>query len=77
MAICTEHIDWRDSLQTIERELRIVETLVKPATILKRFVTARKELPQVDIYAIGATGFCQNLKQTGTVAFVTSLYEID
>ena len=77
VAIRTEHIDRRDSLQTMERELRIVETPVKPATVLKRSVTARKELPRVDIFAIGAAGFRRNLKQTGTVAFVTSLYEID
>ena len=61
----------------MERELQIVETLVKLITVLKRPVTAWKELLQVDIYAIGATSFCQNLKQIRTVAFATSLYEID
>jgi len=31
----------------------------------------------VNICCIGAIGFYQNLKQPDTVAFITSLYEID
>jgi hypothetical protein len=75
--IHTERIDWRDSLRTMERELQIVETVTEPTPVRKRPVTACKELPQVDICAIGAAGFRRNLKGPGAVAFTTSLYEID
>jgi hypothetical protein len=73
----TERIDQQDRLQKMERELRMWETPVKLVLVRKLSVTARKDLPRVDIYCIGAVGFHRNLKQAGTIAFSTSLYEID
>jgi len=35
------------------------------------------DLPLVDICCIGAVGFYRNLVQPDTIAFTTSLYEID
>ena len=35
------------------------------------------DLLPVDIYCIGAVGFYWNLVQLDTIAFITSLYEID
>jgi hypothetical protein len=72
----TELADQRDSLQTMERELRMLETPKKTRTARKPSVTVQR-LPQFDICGIGAVGFHRNLKQPGTVAFTTSLYEID
>ena len=35
------------------------------------------DLPPIDISCIGAIGFYWNLVQPNTIAFTTSLYEID
>src|SRR6266700_7924028 len=35
------------------------------------------DLPPIDIYYISAVGFYRNLVQPNTIAFITSLYEID
>ena len=41
--------------------------------IVKKFI----DLPPVNICYISAVGFYQNLIQPNTIAFITSLYEID
>ena len=42
-------------------------------TAIKKFT----DLPPVDICYISAVGFYQNLVQFNTIAFITSLYEIN
>ena len=58
-------------------ELELQKTSNKTAKQPKRHPKALKNLPTVDIYCIGAVGFSRHLKQPGTTAFVTSIYEID
>jgi hypothetical protein len=73
----TKHIDQRNKLQTIKRELQIVETPTRSMPTCKQPVTAYKELSQIDICAIRAIGFHRNFKQPRTKTFTTSLYKIN
>jgi hypothetical protein len=56
-----------------ELQKQATQPTQKPTLSKKR----RTDLPLVDIYCIGAVGFLRNLRQLDTVAFTTSLYEID
>ena len=53
----------------------MLETPAKPAR--KPSSLSCKGLPQIDINCIGTAGFRRSVKQEGSIAFVTSLYEID
>ena len=64
----------------MERELRKEpEVRNRPGTTPVRPPREKqpKNLPHVDIYCIGPTGFHQAAKQPDSTVFVTSLYEID
>ena len=70
----TERIDYKDSLQKMEQELR--ET-GNPLPKLKKPIKDYTKPLQIDICCIGPVGFLRNLKQPDTTVFSTSLYEID
>jgi hypothetical protein len=64
----------------MERELRKGPKLQsRPKTTPVRPVRMKRleNLPHVDIYYIGPTGFHQAAKQLDATVFVTSLYKID
>jgi hypothetical protein len=60
----------------MERELRKTINPI-PQTTARRTPKKPTDLPPVDVCCIGAVGFYRNLVQPDTVAFTTSLYEID
>ena len=72
----TELIDRKDNLRKMERELRKTINPI-PQTTARRTPKKPTDLPPVDVCCIGAVGFYRNLVQPDTVAFTTSLYEID
>ncbi len=61
----------------MERELRKTINPIPQNTAQRTSVKKTTDLPPVDICCIGAVGFYRNLVQPDTVAFTTSLYEID
>jgi len=61
----------------MEQELRRVITPPPQNTVYRTSVKKPINLLPVDICYISAIGFYQNLKRPNTVAFITSLYEID
>jgi hypothetical protein len=75
-----EHIDWKDGLRKMERELQKgPEVQNRPETTPVRPARTRRpeNLPHVDIYCIGPEGFKRAAKQPNSTVFITSLYEID
>ena len=60
----------------MERELKTMNPIPQN-TAQRTSVKKPTDLPPVDICCIGAVGFYRNLVQPDTVAFTTSLYEID
>jgi transposase InsO family protein len=70
--------DLREDLRKMNQELRKIEkTEPQPAQTKVRKNRYPPNLPHIDIAVINATGFHRNLRKEGTVAFSTSLYEID
>ena len=61
----------------MEQELRKVVNPLPQNTVHGTSVKKPINLLLVNICCIGAIGFYQNLKRPNTVAFTTSLYEID
>jgi len=62
----------------MNQELRKIEKIEpQPAQTKARKNRYPPNLPHIDIAVINATGFHRNLRKEGTVAFSTSLYEID
>jgi hypothetical protein len=71
--------DLQDGLRKMNEELRKkIENIelqqVKTKVRKNRYPP---NLPSIDITIINTTGFHRNLRKKGTVAFSTSLYEID
>jgi hypothetical protein len=61
----------------MEQELRKIANPRPQNTARQMAVRKPADLPPVDICCIGAVGFYRNLVQPDTIAFTTSLYEID
>jgi hypothetical protein len=61
----------------MECELKRIENLRPQNTAWKPAIKKFMDLPPIDICYINIIGFYQNLVQFDTVAFTTSLYEID
>jgi hypothetical protein len=61
----------------MEHELKKTTNPIPQNTARRTPVKKPTDLPPVDICCIGAIGFYRNLVQPDTVAFTTSLYEID
>jgi hypothetical protein len=61
----------------MERELKKIVNPIPQNTAQQKSVKKPTDLPPVDICCISTVGFYRNLVQPNTVAFTTSLYEID
>ena len=73
----TELLDRQDNLWKMEQELHKPTASTQPVRIRPLSTKRFTDLPPMDIYCIGAEGFTRNLKQLDSIAFTTSLYEID
>ena len=73
----TKLIDQKDNLQKMEYKLKRTVNFRPQNTAQKTAVKKLTDLPPVNICYIGAVGFYWNLVQPDTIAFTTSLYEID
>jgi Reverse transcriptase (RNA-dependent DNA polymerase) len=75
----THEKDLQDGLRKMNEELRKEVENVEPQQVKTKVRKNRypPNLPSIDITVINATGFHRNLRKKGTVAFSTSLYEID
>lgn len=71
----TERLDRIRNLRQMNEQLLGQRKAVEPTKKLK--ATRPRNLPVIDICALGPVGFYRSLKAPESVTFVTSLYEID